>query len=216
MASEDRPALAYAARGPEPDALPAHDGTSTRRGKLFQRGTDAILRPAPRKIKITASNTVVPAEGVAAGKTIGLGESPAVDESAKRPARRAAAEEILELLELEPYRLRRAGELPYGIQKLVGVARALAMEPRLLLLDEPSSGMSRQEKEDLARFMLRIRHEKPMSIVWVEHDIQMVRDLADRVVVLDYGRKIFDGPPEQALQDPGVVQAYLGRPVLTQ
>jgi len=129
---------------------------------------------------------------------------------------REAVEEILELLELEPYRLRRAGELPYGIQKLVGVARALAMEPRLLLLDEPSSGMSRQEKEDLARFMLRIRHEKPVSIVWVEHDIQMVRDLADRVVVLDYGRKIFDGPPEQALQDPGVVQAYLGRPVLSE
>jgi len=97
----------------------------------------------------------------------------------------------------------------------VGVARALAMEPRLLLLDEPSSGMSRQEKEDLARFLLRIRHEKPVAIIWVEHDIQMVQDLADRVVVLDYGRKIFDGPAEQALQDPEVVEAYLGRPILT-
>lgn len=128
---------------------------------------------------------------------------------------REVAEEILELMELEPYRLRRAGELSYGTQKLVGVARALAMEPRLLLLDEPSSGMSRQEKEDLARFLLRIRHEKPVAIIWVEHDIQMVRDLADRVVVLDYGRKIFDGPAEQALQDPGVVEAYLGRPILT-
>ncbi len=97
----------------------------------------------------------------------------------------------------------------------MGVARALAMEPRLLLLDEPSSGMSRQEKEDLARFLLRIRHEKPVAIIWVEHDIQMVQDLADRVVVLDYGRKIFDGPAEQALQDPEVVEAYLGRPILT-
>jgi branched-chain amino acid transport system ATP-binding protein len=129
---------------------------------------------------------------------------------------REVAEEILELMELEPYRSRKAGELSYGIQKLVGVARALAMEPRLLLLDEPSSGMSRQEKEDLARFMLRIRHEKSVSIIWVEHDTQMVKDLADRVVVLDYGRKIFDGPPEQALQDPAVVQAYLGRPILSQ
>ena len=129
---------------------------------------------------------------------------------------REVAEEILELLELEPYRSRTAGELSYGIQKLVGVARALAMEPRLLLLDEPSSGMSRQEKEDLARFMLRIRHEKLVSIIWVEHDTQMVKDLADRVVVLDYGRKIFDGPPDQALQDPGVVQAYLGQPILSQ
>ena len=128
---------------------------------------------------------------------------------------REVAEEILELMELEPYRMRRAGELSYGTQKLVGVARALAMEPRLLLLDEPSSGMSRQEKEDLARFLLRIRHEKPVTMVWVEHDTQMVKDLADRVVVLDYGCKIFDGPPERALRDPAVVQAYLGRPVLT-
>jgi branched-chain amino acid transport system ATP-binding protein len=127
---------------------------------------------------------------------------------------REAVEEILELMELDPYRSRRAGELSYGTQKLVGVARALAMEPRLLLLDEPSSGMSRQEKEDLARFLLRIRHERPLAILWVEHDTQMVKDLADRVVVLDYGRKIFDGPPEEALRDPGVVQAYLGRPVL--
>lgn len=128
---------------------------------------------------------------------------------------REVVEEILELMELEPYRSRRAGDLSYGTQKLVGIARALAMEPRLLLLDEPSSGMSRQEKEDLARFLLRIRHEKPVAIIWVEHDTQMVQDLADRVVVLDYGRKIFDGPAEQALRDPGVVEAYLGRPVLT-
>ena len=127
---------------------------------------------------------------------------------------REVAEEILEIMELEPYRSRRAGDLPYGTQKLVGVARALAMEPRLLLLDEPSSGMSRQEKEDLARFLQRIRHEKPVAMIWVEHDTQMVQDLADRVVVLDYGRKIFDGPPEQALRDPGVVEAYLGRPIL--
>ncbi len=128
---------------------------------------------------------------------------------------REVAEEILELLELEPYRSRRTGDLAYGTQKLVGVARALAMEPRLLLLDEPSSGMSRQEKEDLARFLQRIRHEKPVAMIWVEHDTQMVQDLADRVVVLDYGRKIFDGPPDQAFQDPGVVEAYVGRPILT-
>ena len=136
--------------------------------------------------------------------------------SAKREQirHREAAEEIIELMELEPYRSRRAGDLSYGTQKLIGVARALAMQPKLLLLDEPTSGMSRQEKEDLARFILRIRHEKALSIVWVEHDTQMVKDLADRVVVLDYGRKIFDGTPEAAMQDPAVVQAYLGRPVL--
>lgn len=127
---------------------------------------------------------------------------------------REAAEEILELMELDPYRSRRIGDLAYGTQKLVGVARALAMEPRLLLLDEPCSGMSRQEKEDLARFLLRIRHEKPAAMIWVEHDMQMVQDLADRVVVLDHGRTIFDGPPNQAFQDPGVVEAYVGRPIL--
>ena len=124
---------------------------------------------------------------------------------------REAVEAIIEWFELEPYRVRRAGELPHGIQKLVGVARAMAMEPRLLLLDEPSSGMSRQEKEDLARFLLRIRHEQPVTILWVEHDTQLVRDLADHIIVLHYGRKICDAPPEQALKDPRVVEAYLGR-----
>lgn len=133
--------------------------------------------------------------------------------AAEERRHRDAAEEILELLELEPWRAQPAGELPYGIQKRVGVARALALEPRLLLLDEPSSGMSRQEKEDLARFMLRIRHEKPLAMLWVEHDTQMVQDLADRALVLDYGRRIFDGTPQAALEDPAVIEAYLGKPV---
>lgn len=125
-------------------------------------------------------------------------------------AHRRKVEEILDFLELGPYRKRHVVNLPYGVQKLVGIGRALAMEPRLLLLDEPSSGLNRQEKEDLARFMLRIKHEQDVTMLWVEHDIQLVADLADRIAVLHYGRKISEGPPERVLTDPVVVEAYLG------
>ncbi len=123
---------------------------------------------------------------------------------------RASVEEIVEFLELEKYRNTQATMLPYGIQKIVGLGRALAMDPRMLLLDEPSAGMNRQEKEDLARFILRIKHELGITMVWVEHDMQLVGDLADHVVVLNYGMKIADGAPEHALCDPEVVKAYIG------
>ncbi len=123
---------------------------------------------------------------------------------------REAVEEIVEFLELEKYRKTQAAMLPYGIQKIVGLGRALAMEPRMLLLDEPSAGMNRQEKEDLARFILRIKHELGITMVWVEHDMQLVGDLADHVVVLSYGLKIADGTPEEVLRDPQVVKAYIG------
>lgn len=119
-------------------------------------------------------------------------------------------EEIVEFLELERYRARPAGALPHGVQRLVGLARALAMEPTLLLLDEPSSGMSRSEREDFARFLIRLRRERPMSILWVEHDMQLVRDLADRVVVMNHGKKIADDTPDRALDNPEVRTAYLG------
>ncbi|MET1082516.1 MAG: ABC transporter ATP-binding protein, partial [Burkholderiales bacterium] len=98
-----------------------------------------------------------------------------------------------------------------GIQKVVGFARALAMTPRVLLLDEPSAGLNRDEREDLARHILRIRHELGLAMVWVEHDMQMVADLADRIHVLDYGRTLAEGSPGAVLADPRVVEAYLGR-----
>ena len=123
---------------------------------------------------------------------------------------RKKVEEVIDFLELGRHRKRRASDLPYGIQKIVGLGRALATEPRVLLLDEPSAGMNRQEKEDLARFMLRIKHEMGMTMIWVEHDMQLVGDLADRVVVLNFGTRIAEGKPEDVLSDPLVIQSYLG------
>jgi len=133
------------------------------------------------------------------------------------PALRAAevehrrrVEEILELVELERYRHRRVESLPFGVQKVVGFARALAMEPKALLLDEPSAGLNREEREDLARYILRIRHKLGIVMIWVEHDMQMVADLADRVCVLDRGQVLADGPAGVVLKDPRVIAAYIG------
>lgn len=125
-------------------------------------------------------------------------------------AHRQAVERIIELTELEHYRHSPVGVLPFGIQKIVGFARALSLEPSLMLLDEPSAGLNREGREDLARFILRIKHDLKMTMVWIEHDMQMVADLADRIHVLDYGRSIADGRPEIVLNDPQVLRAYTG------
>lgn len=125
---------------------------------------------------------------------------------------RQEVEEIIDFFEIEKYRHTVVASLPFGVQKLVGVARALCTEPRLLLLDEPSSGLTRQEKEDFARFLLRMRYDRGLPILWIEHDMQMVMDLADKAVVLDYGRKIAEGPPTEVAEDPDVATAYLGTP----
>jgi branched-chain amino acid transport system ATP-binding protein len=123
---------------------------------------------------------------------------------------REAVEHIIEWVELERFRHAGVASLPFGIQKLVGFARALALEPAVLMLDEPSAGLNRDEREDLARFILRVKHELGVTMVWIEHDLQMVADLADRIHVLDYGRSLAEGAPAEVLHDARVIAAYVG------
>ncbi|MBW1704348.1 MAG: ABC transporter ATP-binding protein [Deltaproteobacteria bacterium] len=123
---------------------------------------------------------------------------------------RQEAEEVLDFLELYPYRKQRVGNLSFGIQKLVGLARAMAMEPKILLLDEIASGLNREEKEDLVRFLLRIRHEKKIPMIWVEHDMEIITQIADRLVCLNYGVKLAEGTPKEVISNPDVIKAYLG------
>jgi branched-chain amino acid transport system ATP-binding protein len=124
---------------------------------------------------------------------------------------RVAAEHAIEFFELERYRNVTAGTLPYGVQKIVGLARAICTEPPLLLLDEVASGLNHQEKENLSRFMLRMKHSRGITMIWVEHDIRMVSELADKISVLDYGRLIAQGEHDVVLNDPRVLQAFIGR-----
>jgi len=124
---------------------------------------------------------------------------------------REEAEEILDFLELYHYRKQMVGNLSYGIQKLVGLARALVMRPKMLLLDEIASGLNREEKEDLARFLLRIRHEKRLPIMWVEHDMEIITQIADRMVCLNNGMLLSEGTPTEVTSDPQVIEAYIGK-----
>jgi len=125
-------------------------------------------------------------------------------------AERRKVEEIIDFLEIKHIRHALVGSLSYGLRKRIDLGRALAMEPKLLLMDEPMAGMNLEEKEDMARFIIDIREALDIPVVIVEHDMQVVMDIADRIYVLNWGHVIAEGPPSEIKQNPDVIQAYLG------
>lgn len=134
-------------------------------------------------------------------------------EHKKEIQHRQVVEQIIDLLDMQDIRKKVVGSLPYGQRKKVDLGRALALEPKLLLLDEPMAGMNSEEKEDMARFILDIHELRRIPIVLIEHDMGVVMDIADRIFALDFGRKIAEGTPDVIKSDPNVIKAYLGEEI---
>jgi branched-chain amino acid transport system ATP-binding protein len=188
-------------------------GVTRRRMRPYEAAHGGIARTF-QNVALFRGMTAL--DNIMAGRTLKMHRSffsqlvrfgPALAEEVEH---RHRVEQIIEFLEIAHIRKVQVGRLPYGLQKRVELGRALAMEPDLLLLDEPMAGMNLEEKEDMSRFVLDVNNHYGTTIALIEHDMGVVMDLSDRVVVLDYGRKIADGAPEEVKTDQNVIDAYLG------